>query len=152
MKHLIAGWAACVLACLGAVAASAAEMRSPVGLWQTVDDKTGQPRAEVRIYAMGGELYGRIEKSYTPGAEKRTCVKCKDERKGQPMLGLVIIRRLHRDGGDTWTGGDILDPESGSVYRCRLEVSPDDHSLSVRGYIGFALLGRTQTWKRLASG
>lgn len=151
MRHLVACWAACALASLGSVATLAAEARSPIGLWQTVDDKTGQPRAEVRIYAMGNELYGRLEKSYTPGAEKRTCVKCKDERKDQPMLGLILIRRLHQDG-NTWTGGDIVDPESGSVYRCRIEVAPDDRTLAVRGYIGFALLGRTQTWKRLSGG
>ena len=145
MKHLVAG----LLLSLWLAPALAADARSPLGLWQTVDDKTGQPRAEVRVYAMGDELYGRIEKSYTPGAEKRTCVKCKDDRKNQPILGLLIIRKLHRDG-DVWLGGDILDPESGSVYRCRIEVGADDRQLNVRGYIGFALLGRTQTWKRLA--
>ena len=50
--------------------------------------------------------------------------------------------------GSAFTGGDILDPDSGSVYRCKMHLEQDGTRLSVRGYIGFALLGRSQTWQR----
>jgi uncharacterized protein (DUF2147 family) len=126
--------------------ASAADPNSPIGLWKTFDDKTGAPRAIVRIYAADGKLFGKIVSSFTPGAESRVCRVCTDERKGQPILGLLIIRNMKGDGGE-YGGGDILDPESGSVYRCKMHVE-DGTRLIVRGYIGISLLGRNQTWQR----
>ena len=138
------------LVCLAAyptAAAHAAESTSPAGLWKTFDDKTGKPRAIVRIYEQDGKLFGRIEQSFTPGAETRVCVPCTDERKNQPIIGLVIIRNIKRDGNE-YSGGDILDPESGSVYRCKMHLEQGGTVLVLRGYIGFSLLGRTQTWQR----
>ena len=125
----------------------AADPASPIGLWKTVDDHTGQPRALVRIYEQDGRLFGRVEKSFTPGAESRVCAVCKDERHNQPMIGLVIIRGLVR-GGDSWDGGDILDPDSGTVYRCKVHLDEGGAKLVVRGFIGISLLGRSQTWQR----
>ncbi len=125
----------------------AADSASPLGLWKTFDDKTGNARAMVRIYEQDGKLFGRIEQRFTPGAEQRVCAVCTDKRKNQPIIGLVIVRNMRADGGE-YTGGDILDPESGSVYRCKMHVEPGGTRLSVRGYIGFSLLGRSQTWQR----
>jgi uncharacterized protein (DUF2147 family) len=120
---------------------------SPIGAWKTFDDKTGSARAIVRIYEQDGKLFGRIERSFTPGAANRVCAVCRDERKNQPIIGLIILRNMKLDGGE-YTGGDILDPESGSVYRCKLHLEQEGARLIVRGYIGFSLLGRTQTWQR----
>jgi uncharacterized protein (DUF2147 family) len=128
-------------------ASSAADVGSPIGLWKTVDDKTGAPRAIVRIYAEDGRLFGRIERSFTPGAESRVCAECTDERKNQPIIGLLIIRNMKSTGGE-YSGGDILDPENGSVYRCKFHLDQNGSQLIVRGYIGISLLGRTQTWHR----
>jgi uncharacterized protein (DUF2147 family) len=120
---------------------------SPLGLWKTFDDKTGSARAIVRVYEENGKLFGRIERSLTPGAEKRICEVCTDERKNQPIIGLLIIRDMKGSGGE-YSGGDILDPESGSVYRCKFHVDDSGMHLIVRGFIGISLLGRTQTWLR----
>jgi uncharacterized protein (DUF2147 family) len=141
------------LVCLAAnlanlpVAAYAADSTSPVGVWKTFDDKTGKARAIVRIYEQDGKLYGRIEQTFTPGGEHRACVPCTDERKNQPIVGLLIIRNIKRNG-DEYSGGDILDPESGSVYRCKMHLEQDGARLVLRGYIGISLLGRSQTWQR----
>jgi uncharacterized protein (DUF2147 family) len=124
-----------------------ADVSSPKGVWKTFDDKTGKARAIVRIYEQDGKLFGRIEQSFMPGAENRVCVPCTDERKDRPIIGLVIIRNMKADG-DEFNGGDILDPESGSVYRCKMHVERDGGRLVLRGYIGFSLLGRSQTWER----
>jgi uncharacterized protein (DUF2147 family) len=129
------------------VAAHAADSASPVGVWRTFDDKTGKARAIVRIYEQGGKLFGRIEQTFTPGGEHRVCVPCTDERKNQPIVGLLIIRNIKRNG-DEYSGGDILDPESGSVYRCKMHLEQDGARLVLRGYIGISLLGRSQTWQR----
>src|SRR2546423_15446221 len=96
-----------ILVCLCAYhapAAVAADSTSPVGLWKTFDDKTGMARAMVRIYEQDGKLFGRIEQSFTSGAEHRVCVPCTDERKDQPIIGLLIIRNIRRDGNE-WSGG-----------------------------------------------
>jgi uncharacterized protein (DUF2147 family) len=123
---------------------------SPIGLWKTVDDKTGEPRAIVRIYEQDGRLFGKIESSFTPDAEHRVCAVCGDERKNHPILGLVIIRNMkHTD--DEYSGGDILDPDTGSIYHCKMHVEGGTR-LVVRGYIGFSLLGRNQTWQRVPAG
>jgi uncharacterized protein (DUF2147 family) len=126
--------------------ARAADPNSPIGLWKTFDDKSGAAKAIVRIYEQEGKLFGKIVSSFKPGAEQRVCEVCKDERKDQPIIGLVIIRNMKADEGE-FDGGDILDPENGSVYHCKMHVE-DGSRLLVRGYIGISLIGRTQTWQR----
>ena len=133
-----------------AAGAAVAASDSPIGLWKTIDDKTGAARAIVRIYEQDGRLFGKIEGSFTPGAEHRFCEVCTDERKGRPMLGLIIIRNMKHTDGE-YSGGDILDPDNGSVYHCKMHVEGGTR-LVVRGYIGFSLLGRNQTWQRIAEG
>jgi uncharacterized protein (DUF2147 family) len=121
---------------------------SPVGLWRTIDDATGKAQSVVRIVENAGVLSGRIEHIFdsAPGWDGR-CGKCRDERKDQPVLGMVILTNL-RKSGDDYTGGEILDPESGNVYRCRLRVVEGGQKLEVRGFIGISLFGRTQLWLR----
>ena len=133
----------------GAPAATSqtADPQSPLGLWKTVDDKTGMPRAMVRIYLQDGKYFGRIEQSFTPGAETRVCSACTDDRKNQPIIGLLIIRNVALRDGE-YGGGDILDPVTGSVYRCKFHLDKDGTVLVVRGFMGISLLGRTQTWHR----
>lgn len=114
--------------------------------WKTVDDKTGKPKAIVQVYQENGKLYGKIEATLDPKA-KKVCEDCKDERKGQPIIGMVIVRGLALHG-DEYSGGDILDPDNGKVYRCKLRLQEHGSQLSVRGFIGFSLLGRSQVWTR----
>src|SRR5258708_196072 len=107
-----------VFAGMPAVTSQAADPQSPLGLWKTVDDKTGMPRAMVRIYLQDGKYFGRIEQSFTPGAETRVCSACTDERKNQPIIGLLIIRNVTLRDGE-YGGGGILDPRTGSGHRCK---------------------------------
>jgi uncharacterized protein (DUF2147 family) len=144
IRHLAA---LALLTVLCADAASGADAASPVGLWKTFDDRTGQAKALVRIYQENGRLFGRIEQTFRPGGENRTCIPCTDDRKDKPIVGLLIIRNMRRDG-DEYVGGDILDPENGSVYRCKMHLEQDGTRLALRGFIGISLLGRSQTWER----
>ena len=68
-------------------------------------------------------------------------------RRSQLLLGQVIFQGMKYDGEGKWSGGTIYDPDSGRTYRCRLERL-DAERLQVRGFIGFALLGRSQVWTR----
>ena len=126
-----------------------AEELSPVGLWYNIDDRTGQPRAEIRITEHQGVLTGRIERSLSadPLKEESYCSRCTDDRKGQPLIGLAIIRDARLATDRWWEGGNILDPDNGKTYSLRLRVAEDNQSLLVRGYIGPFF--RTQTWYRV---
>lgn len=53
-----------------------------------------------------------------------------------------------RPDGDSWSGGEILDPESGKTYRAQMKLADGGRKLVVRGYIGLPLFGRSQTWIR----
>jgi uncharacterized protein (DUF2147 family) len=137
----------CALLLAAANTLAAADV-SPAGLWKTYDDHTHKPRGTVRIYEENGLYFGRIESSFNPAEFAERCMKCVGDRKDAPVIGLVIIRNMKKNGSE-YDGGDVLDPENGSVYRCRLTPSPDGRQLLVRAYLGMALFGRTQTWVRL---
>ncbi|MFE1570412.1 DUF2147 domain-containing protein [Comamonas odontotermitis] len=131
-----------------ALPALAAEM-SPVGLWRTFDEKSGEPKSEVRISDSGGVLSGKVEKLLRKGADpKAVCDRCTDDRKGQPLVGLEIIRGAKKaEGKAVWEDGRILDPENGSTYSLKLTPADNGSKLDVRGSIG--PFGRTQTWSRV---
>lgn len=122
---------------------------SPVGTWRSIDDKTKKERSIIRITDHNGELQGVVEKIFDePGDDPaHLCEECKGERKDKPVLGMTILWGLKKDG-DAWTGGEILDPKNGKIYRCKMTLSADGKSLDVRGFIGISLIGRTQTWLR----
>ncbi|MBN3767734.1 DUF2147 domain-containing protein [Burkholderia sp. Ac-20365] len=137
----------------GALLASAvtafAQADSPVGTWQTIDDHTGQPKALVQISQdAAGNLSGKVIKGLGANDQPdRRCTACTDARKDQPILGMTIISDMKKDG-EGWDGGQILDPENGKLYKCKMRVEDGGQKLVVRGYIGVSLLGRSQTWVR----
>ena len=135
-----------MLAGLLAAPASAQSLDTPVGLWKNIDDQTGKPKALIRIAEHGGALMGRIERILTDKPDA-VCDQCTDDRKGKPVQGMTILTGLKKDG-DEWTGGEILDPNNGKVYKAKVKLADGGRKLDVRGYIGFAALGRTQTWVR----
>ena len=122
---------------------------SPVGTWQSVDDETRQPKAQIVIAESAGVLTGKIEKLLRKGADPAAvCDKCTDDRKDKPIIGMEIIRAAKKsEGKDVWEGGRILDPEKGSTYALRLTPIEGGKKLEVRGSIG--PFGRTQTWQRV---
>ena len=132
-----------------AIAAPALAQMSPVGLWRSMDDKTGEAKSEIRIADQGGALEGRIEKLLRKDADPAAkCVECKDALKDQPMVGLPIITGAKKaEGKDVWEGGKILDPENGKHYTLRLTPIEGGSKLEVRGSIG--PFGRTQPWQRV---
>jgi uncharacterized protein (DUF2147 family) len=134
-----------------AFAGTALAQTTPVGVWKTIDDKTGTERAQIRITDNSGVLSGRIEKLLAADAKQDgICDKCEDDRKGQPMLGLEVVRGVKKsDDANLWDGGTILDAKEGKVYKVRMEPIEGGQKMEVRGYVGLPLLGRTQTWIRV---
>ena len=139
----------CVALALFAAGSSFAQM-TPVGTWHSIDDKTGEAKAEIQIVDKDGVLTGRVVKTLRndPNA-KKMCDDCKDDRKGQAIAGMEIIRGVKADtsGENLWaSGGKILDPENGKEYTVKMVPLEGGKKLQVRGYIG--PFYRTQTWLR----
>lgn len=142
---------AAALASLVALGPAFGQAPTPAGLWQAVDDDTKQPNAWFLISNHDGVYDGIIAKMFLkPGEDPNAlCDQCKDDRHNHPWLGLEIIRSMKPEGDDKYTGGTILDPRDGKIYKAMLTVTPDNQTLVVRGYIGFSLLGKNQYWTRL---
>jgi uncharacterized protein (DUF2147 family) len=134
---------------LGGAATAMAQTDTAVGTWKTIDDHTGQPKALVQITDDGsGQLSGKVIKGLNANDQPdRRCTACTDARKDQPILGMTIMSDMKKDG-DGWDHGQILDPENGKLYKCKMHLEEGGNKLVVRGYIGVALLGRSQTWVR----
>jgi len=126
--------------------AGTAQANTPVGRWHTIDDKTGEVKSMVTIEDRGGALSGRVTQILRKGADPAArCDQCADDRKGQPILGMEIIRGVKKSAGqDHWEGGEILDPEEGKLYRVRLTPLEGGAKLQVRGFLG--PFWRNQTW------
>jgi uncharacterized protein (DUF2147 family) len=131
-----------LLLCSTSIFSYAADAVSPVGVWRTIDDKTGKEKSLVRITEVNGEFRGTIEKLFREPHEDQmpNCEKCTGDKKNKPVIGMVIMTM--------YTGGEILDPANGKTYKCKVWLEDKGKKLNVRGFIGMALLGRTQVWVR----
>ena len=120
--------------------------QSPVGEWKTIDDETGKPKSHLQLYESNGKLYGKVVKMLISSPDK-LCDKCPDERKNQPIMGMVVLIDMEKKGG-YWKNGHILDPDNGKWYTCSFWLKDGDPNvLVVRGYIGPFF--RTQNWYRV---
>lgn len=116
------------------------------GKWHSTNDDTGKIDSVIEMYEENGKAYAKIIEIKDPKRQKAVCDKCEGENKNKPILGLEILTGLKKDD-DEWSGGEILDPRNGKVYKCYIElVNPN--KLKVRGFIGFSLLGKTKYWNR----
>jgi len=122
---------------------------SAAGMWEQVypDGRVG---GWFLIFENNGEYQGAIAKMFLkPGEDPHPiCTHCTGDQKNQPSLGLVIIKGMQRNGL-VYENGNILDPRDGKVYHAKMTLSADGQQLTVRGYLGFELLGQNQVWKRL---
>jgi uncharacterized protein (DUF2147 family) len=124
---------------------------SPTGLWNTISDRDGKPTAVIELRETRGEYTGIVRGLLVEATrEDSVCGKCPGARKGKPIVGMEILSHMRRDPdhGDQWSGGEILDPETGKTYRARMTLADSGRKLVVRGYIGLPVFGRSQTWLR----
>ncbi|WP_120201582.1 DUF2147 domain-containing protein [Ichthyenterobacterium magnum] len=115
------------------------------GQWKTIDDQTGEAKSIVDIYEENGKTFGKIVEVLNPNDRDALCNKCEGAEKDTPVLGLVIIKNMIKDG-KYYKKGTIFDPQDGKTYKCRLALDEDPNVLQVRGYVSF--LYATQYWVR----
>jgi uncharacterized protein (DUF2147 family) len=139
---------ALVLIGMAPLATRAGAQTTPVGFWNTISDVDGRPTAVVEIQEINGEYVGTVRALLVPAdPADSVCGKCKGAQKGQRIVGMEIIHHMRSDG-DEWSGGEVLDPETGKTYRARMKLTDGGQKLVLRGYIGLPLFGRSQTWVR----
>ena len=116
-----------------------------IGNWETYDDNTNEKKVVIEIYKTNNLYFAKIVESFV-GEKNAICKNCNGTKKNKPIIGLVIIENIKKDG-DEFNGGTILDPGNGESYKCFLKLI-NNSKLKVRGYLGFSLFGRTQYWIR----
>ncbi|WP_293300613.1 DUF2147 domain-containing protein [Pedobacter sp. UBA4863] len=123
---------------------------------QTKDDVLGKwlnPTGEgqIEIYKKGDKYFGKLVWIKDPtdenGKPKKDEKNPNESLRSKPILGLEILKNFVFDDGK-WVDGSIYDPKSGKTYSCKLTLK-DDKQLSIRGFIGVSLIGRTEVWKRI---
>ena len=118
------------------------------GKWKTFDEETGNEKSIVEIFEQDGKAYAKILELLEEGKADNLCENCDGAKKNQPIKGMEIINGLTKDDDGEWNDAKILDPKSGKIYKCYI-VLEETNKLKVRGYLGFALIGRTQYWTRM---
>ena len=146
MRHVLA---ALLTLAVGAAFARAAT-DTAAGLWHTIDDATGKVRSLIRINEHDGTYSGTVEQiliTLPDDDPQHRCVHCTGERKDRPIVGMTVLWGMQRDG-DSYTGGELLDPHNGKTYSAKMTLLDGGKKLDVRGFIGFSFIGRSQIWVR----
>ena len=123
---------------------------SATGLWEQIDDSTGQADGWFLVSEHDGHYDARLVKLFVkPGASPNSlCTKCTGAQRDASWLGLTVVKGMNRNGFD-YRDGIILDPRDGSKYYGRMRLSHDGRTLTVRGYLGIDPLGGNDAWRRL---
>lgn len=116
------------------------------GKWNSRNDETGKIDSVIEVYKKDGKAFAKIIEITNSERKNALCNLCKGKNKDKPILGLNILTGLEKDD-DEWSGGKILDPRSGKIYKCYIKLE-NSNKLKIRGYMGFALLGKTAYWER----
>lgn len=120
------------------------------GQWQTTDKKTNQPSSIISIRKHKQAYIGTITKVFAENGHKvgDVCKNCKGSLHNKPILNMNILHvRLSPTGATKRCA--ILDPQVGKTYHCKLKLADNGQTLKLRGYIGFSLIGRTDSWQRV---
>lgn len=133
---------------LGAARLASAQTLSPLGLWTDAEKK-----ATFEIYKCGDKLCGKIVSLAVPndpdtGKPKTDSQNPEPKLRNRPRLGLQFMEGFKYDDDNKWDDGKIYSPEEGKTYSCYLKVL-DAKTMEVKGYIGFSLIGKSQTWTRV---
>lgn len=138
----------CLTLLLGVLGAASAQTLSPLGIWTNAEKK-----ATFEIYQCGNKLCGKIVTLTVPndpktGKPKTDSMNPDPKLRNRPRLGLVFMQGFEYDEGNKWDDGKIYDPESGKTYSCYMKME-NQNTMEVKGYIGFSMIGKSQTWTRV---
>ena len=124
-----------------------AQSATPVGVWLH-DNK----RIEIEIMPCGETLCGKLVWFKSPndaqGSPLADLNNPDSALRTRPLLGLMVLNGLRHTGANTWTDGNIYDPDDGATYAASMSMQ-DDGALQVRAYVLLPMLGKTFVWTRM---
>lgn len=139
----------CILSAFSPASTSAADKDAILGTWMV-----GSQKAKVQIYKKDNKYFGKIvwlkNPTYENGTPKLDKHNSEASERTKPLMGLNMLKDFSYVSDNTWEDGTIYDPENGKEYSCIIKMK-DNNTIDVRGYIGFSLMGRTDTWKRVSN-
>jgi uncharacterized protein (DUF2147 family) len=139
-----------VALCAFAVASRAQGPACITGTW-TNDDAT----ARIQIYATKtGGYAGRVVWLKEPNHDGQPKVDRRnpDEKlRTRPIMGLIVLKGFKpgKEGGTVYDDGSIYDPKNGKTYDCKMTCLDGGRKLSIRGYMGISMIGRSTVWTRV---
>jgi uncharacterized protein (DUF2147 family) len=105
--------------------------------------------AKIQVYkGNDGKYYGKIVWLKDPlknGKPKTDDKNPKQQLRNQPIVGLIILKGLVKED-DGYADGTVYDPENGKTYDCKMSCK--GKTISLRGYIGISLIGRSTVWEK----
>lgn len=116
------------------------------GKWHSTNENTGEVDSVIEVYEKNGKAFAKVVAIKDYARRNAVCEQCENENKNKSILGLNILTGLEKDG-DEWSGGNILDPRNGKVYKCYIKLT-NKNNLKIRGYIGISFFGKTTFWER----
>ena len=136
----------CVLALGFSAVVHAGDLTSLVGLWKT-QDVDGHDKFLVRVSQANGTYSSKIEKIIA-GDPNEKCTLCPDDdaRKNQPLLGMVMIQGLKKNG-DVYEEGTGLAPAKGKIYKAEVKLIEGGKKAEMTAKVGF--FSKTSTWVRI---
>jgi uncharacterized protein (DUF2147 family) len=117
-----------------------------LGVWVN-----GSGKGHIQIFKDEGKYYGKIIWLHKPNDEtgKPKIDKNNPNKnlQARPLLGMIMLRDFKYEENE-WTGGRIYNPDDGKEYKCYMKLK-NSKTLSIRGYIGFSFIGKTETFQRV---
>lgn len=143
---------AVVLAVLAAGWAGADPAAQALGYWKSISDVKGEEGKVTAVWKLSLDGQGQLQGTIVAVPGKPADVKYsskKAEYNGLPVCGTFWMKGLKKAGSDGWNNGTIVDigNDKADVYGCEIKVTDGGKRLAMRGYIGLALIGRTQIWE-----
>lgn len=112
-----------------------------LGVWSTEGKD-----AKFEIYKKDNQYFGKI--IWGTGGDTKDSKNPDPKLRSRDLIGLSILKNFVFKGGNLWEEGTIYDPKNGETYSCKLTLV-SSNKLDVRGFVGFSLFGRTETWTRI---
>lgn len=137
-----------VVLVLGVARMASAQTMTPLGVWTDVEKD-----ATFEIYKCGNKVCGKIVTLTVPndpatGKPKTDNLNPDPKLRNRPRQGLVFMQGFQYDDANKWDDGKIYNPKDGKTYSCYMKVL-NANTMEVKGYIGFSLIGKSQTWTRV---
>ena len=114
-----------------------------VGNWMTADKTT-----IVQIMKSGNNYIGKL--IWSKQKNRKDHLNPDEAKKEKYLLNSLILTKFEHDGDQSYTNGEIYDPNSGKTYDSNLTLVSKNR-LKVQGYVGITMFGRSSEWTRVTT-